>query len=289
MLLNSPSRIHGMLSDRKGMRYGTGPGGASGATPNSAEAQAYFNRLVPYPTAPREVIFSTFVDALVDAGMGSAFDFIFINCQDNITNALTNVWSTNYQGRIFQNTSGLTFTANRGFSAGASGHNVDTTFNPTTATGAKYTLNNASVFYWGHSADGAGPIAAQAVYAAAEGAGETILPQLEWLPKWTGGAPDAGLNINCATPVYAANNVGYNRFNIIQRESSTVSKYYGDDNTAILTSSQTSTALPNGSIRFRCAHPTTIMGAGRSLTSQERLDLRSAIQALVTSITGGLP
>jgi hypothetical protein len=242
---------------------------------------------MPYPTKDQEVILGTFVDALVAAGLANAFDFLYVNCLGNISNALTDVWRTDRQGRIFQNTSGLTFTANRGFSTGVIGHHVNSNFNPSTAVGARYTLNDASVFYWCHAADGAANVAQYAVFAATDAAPTTFLPQLQWFPRWTSG--NGGGAINCTTQPFAANTVGYNRFNIFQRESSTAVRYYGDTNTAIVSATQASTTLPNGSIRFMCAHPMSVMGCGRSLTSAERVALRAAIMHLITSITGGLP
>lgn len=258
------------------------------AAPNSAEAQAWFNRLMPYPTKDQEVILGTFVDALVAAGLANAFDFLYVNCLGNISNALTDVWRTDRQGRIFQSTSGLTFTANRGFSTGTIGHHVDSGFNPSAASGARYTLNNASVFYWCHAADGATAIAQDSVFAATEAAGTTPLAQLDWFPKWTG-AGNATININCTATATAVNNVGFNRFQLLQRESSTSMKYYGDNDTVIVSSTAASTAMPNGTIRFRCTHPMSIMGAGRSFNSTERAALQNACEALVNSLTGGLP
>jgi hypothetical protein len=287
-LLRSSSQLVNPMNRQRFMGFGTGAGG-SGETPNSTEAQAWFNRLMPYPTASRELILGTFVDSLVAAGLGEAFDVLYVNCLENVSNALTDVWRTDRQGRIFQATSGLTFTANRGFSGGVSGNYVDTRFNPSTAVGARYTLNNASIFYWGHSADGAASINQYAVFAATDAAPQTLLSQLGWAPSWSN---LAYININCVTQSSATNSVGYNRFNLVQRTAasgagSTI--YYGDTNTAIVSSSQASTALPNGTIRFRMSHPTSIMGIGRSLNSAERVALRAACIALVTSLTGGLP
>ena len=283
MMLNSPSHIHSLLDPARFMRYGTGPGGVSGAAPNSAEAQAYFDRLVPYPTSAREAIFGAFVDALVTAGLDEVFDCLYVSCNDNQSNALTDVWRADRQAIIFQATAGLVFTADSGWSGSNNGHYIRSPFNPGTATSPRFTRNDAMVtIYVGSTAT----VNQILLFQATDAAPQTPLTNIELYPRYGAGTTYVcvnGAEWSCSS---GADSSG---LYVAQRTGANASELFRNG-VSLGTSATASAAVQTGEIRFGFGAQTfRIMGAGKSMTAPQIAAYQTAVETLVTAITGGLP
>jgi hypothetical protein len=267
-----------------GLKTGISKGFGGASLRNiSAQSLQYLSRLVPYPTSAREKAYCDFIDGLVNAGLGDHFDFLSINCAVNGGTSLTNVWGTQYTAIEIELTSGLTFSANSGWSGGVSGHHISTQFNPAIAISPKYTLNDAMAGFWCSSPT---TIAAIQIFAATIANPQTPLAQLSLYPKWSNG--NASFCINGASDLSTASPFNSDGLFIAQRTASNACALYRN-NSLILSSSQSSSSVPNGEIRFRCAHPTRIMFIGKSMNSSQRASFQTLCENLITSITGGIP
>jgi len=282
MMLNSPSHIHSLLDPARFMRYGTGPGGSSGAAPNSAAAQAYFDRLVPYPTSAREAIYGAFVDALVTAGLDSVFDFLYVNCVENGANALTDVWRTDRQGQEYLLTSGLTFTADSGWSGGTAGNHITSRFDPTTATSPRFARNDAMITcYIGSTATVSQP----GIFHATDAAPQTHLTNVVLWPKF---GANGSACVNGAEFSFA-NSGDSSGLYVVQRTTSTLTTVW-KNGVSLATDAGASAAIQAGVIRF-CSGAQTfrIQGAGKSMTTPQLAAWQTAVETLITAIRGSLP
>lgn len=267
-----------------GLKTGISKGFGGASLRNiSAQSLQYLSRLVPYPTSARERIYCDFIDGLVSAGLENHFDFLAINCAANEGTSLTNVWSSDYQAIQVKITSGLIFTADSGWSSGSIGHHISSQFNPSTATSPKYTLNDAMVGFWSGSPT---TLAETSIFAATLAAPQTPLPQVSLSPRWTNGI--SYFCVNSSSDSSAASSITSDGLFIAQRTASNASALYRN-NSIVVSSSQASTSVPNGVIRFRCTRPTRIMFIGKSMNSSQRASFQTLCENLVSSITGGTP
>lgn len=114
-------------------------------TTYSTQSQAFFNRLATAPTTARKSAYDTMITGLVNAGVWSKLDGLYLLAAADAATARTNLVSSSY---------GLTSVGTPTFAAdaGYTGNNttsqyLETGFDPT-AGSPLFTQNSASVFAW---------------------------------------------------------------------------------------------------------------------------------------------
>lgn len=271
MLPRLPTPLFGMMT--------TGCGASGGGAPNSAEAQQFFDRLLTPPVAVREALYVSFIDDLVAAGVWAKLDALYLYTAADEATGLTNLIQTAYQGARHPIFGSVTFTANAGFSS--SGGNVTSNFNPSTASGAHFTRNDACVFAWSYTTTQInGPFVIDL-----DGAGATI-GNVAIFPKWSDGKAYSRCNAGADMgPTNSGNSSG---LFLVQRTASNAQAVYRNDS-LLGSDSAASTALANGDLCVRCNHNARIFGIGASLTAGERTALYNALVTYITAVTGGVP
>jgi hypothetical protein len=102
----------------------------------------FLARLATQPTGTRLAQYQTLFNTLSATGDLAHLDVLQIWDAIDTPTALTNLISSKYTGVVH---GGMTFAANAGFTGDGSTGYIDTQFNPSTAVGAKYSLNSASM------------------------------------------------------------------------------------------------------------------------------------------------
>ena len=115
----------------------------------SAEAQAFFARLATQPTASRKTAYDTLITGLVNSGVWSRLDGLYLLAAVNSATAKTNLVSSSY---------GLTLVGTPSFAAdaGYTGHNgagtyLESGFDPTVGS-PNFTRDSATLFAWRNTA-----------------------------------------------------------------------------------------------------------------------------------------
>lgn len=259
--------LHGILQS----------GGAGIAAANSPEAQAYFDRLIPYPSTAREAILSAFIDGLVAEGIDDRLDFLHINCHINSGSALTNVFAAAPQAVEYKSTGGLTFTVDEYWSGGGSGHHISANFNPS-SFGGSYTQNDAMLGCFIPSTTQVNQVA---IFSATIASPESPLSKITLYPRWSDG--NAYWTLNGSADVTTAHGETSDGLWIMQRTASDAQALYR--NAALLgSSSQGSTSLDDAIVRFRCTHATSLMFGGGSLDSTQRAAFSSLASTLIAAM-----
>lgn len=273
------------------MLLGCGSSGAGGPPPNSAEAQSYFDRMIPGVTAlsDRETALAAFIDGMQAAGLnGDVFDRFYVMIQPNEVCALTDLWHTgnDYQAVPYFFTGTGTFTVNRGFVTTSTwGMHLNTRFNPATASSPKYTLNDACV---GHVNFNNSTITAYSVLAATVASPTVPITTLGLAPKWSGTAY-AAVNSAEIGGAYSGSSAG---LWIAQRTPASPGPAQLEvyrNNSAVFTNATAATSVPNGYIRFYPLWGMSLAFVGKSLDSTQRGNLQTLVEALSTALTGGFP
>lgn len=104
------------------------------------EAIRLFQRFAVQPSAARKKAISTLIKRLKESGAWYAMDAFYVLWAEDEQSARLN-WIENRYNLTAANSP--TFTANNGYSFNGTTQYLDTGFNPATAVGSKYTLNNA--------------------------------------------------------------------------------------------------------------------------------------------------
>lgn len=115
--------------------------GRRGARTNSAEAQQFFNRLMPAPSPVRQVLYASLIDTLVAAGVWAKLDRLAILAAADAPTSLVDLVSTTALAA-----SATVFTADRGWTTVGLNSCILSNFNP--SVGGNYTQNSAMVCCW---------------------------------------------------------------------------------------------------------------------------------------------
>ena len=117
-----------------------------------AAAQAFFTRSGLSSGSSQGAQYGTLIDGLVTDGVmsnsgssASLMDAIYVMAAPSSQVAILNLVSSNYN---LTPTSSPAFTVYQGFQGNGTNAYLDTNFNPTTATSAKFALNTATVMAW---------------------------------------------------------------------------------------------------------------------------------------------
>jgi len=113
--------IHGSLYD-----------GGAAAPADSAELTQFLARITA-PTAPRKAAYAALIDGLVVDGVWSLIDALYIMAAADAATARTNLKQSSYG--LTPSGSGLTFTADRGYTGNGSSGWINTGYDPNTAGG----------------------------------------------------------------------------------------------------------------------------------------------------------
>jgi hypothetical protein len=119
-----------------------------GAAPNSTEAQQFYDRLLTPPVGARETLYNSLIDGLVADGVWTKLDALYIFAAADEATALTNLVQADYAAERYTTATDQTFTADDGWTGGSFLIKINSTFNPSTAVGAKYVQNSAHVSCW---------------------------------------------------------------------------------------------------------------------------------------------
>ena len=128
-----------------------------GAGTHSPQALAYLARTVGGDEGGNGANIATLIDGLVSDGVWAKLDALYVLAQQNETDAKLNLIGTSYPltqtggllAKPGPRTGSVAFTAYVGFRGfGAAGSYFDTGFNPSSASGPKYTQNSASFGAW---------------------------------------------------------------------------------------------------------------------------------------------
>ena len=287
MILNSPSRIHSLLDPARFMRYGTGPGGSSGAAPNSAEAQQFFDRLFTPPTGADETRWNTFIDGLVADGVWARLDAInlwFAGATEG--DCHVNLIGPDYNTERYQTAGAVSFALGQGYSGGGVSRCIVSNFNPSTASGANFQRNDACFGIWIYSTATVNQSAIDD--GARTGGGMTGLAHTELYPKYNstiGYYNCNGTEESFPAPDASADSSG---FFLVNRTGANAGAIYRND---VLLDSTTSasTALFNSEIWYRVQHSCRMAFIGASLDSTQRTAFYNRLVTLVTDIPGGVP
>ena len=111
----------------------------------NAEAAALVARFTTPPTNARKVLIDNFIGALKTAGVWSKLDALHVTAAADSQAARQNWVQDAYNLTAF---SSPVFTADRGYTPDGSASYLDSGFNPTTAVGAKFLLDDAHMGAW---------------------------------------------------------------------------------------------------------------------------------------------
>lgn len=111
----------------------------------NAEASALVARFTTPPTNARKALIDTLVGGLKSSGVWSKLDALYVFAAADSQAARRNWIQDLYNATAV---SSPTFTADRGFAGDGAASYVDSTFNPSTAVGAKFARNSAYFGFW---------------------------------------------------------------------------------------------------------------------------------------------
>lgn len=110
-----------------------------------AEAAALLARMSPPPAPSRAALIASLVSQMRAAGLWAKLDAFYVLAAHDAQAARLN-WIADHYNLAAVNAP--VFTADRGYAGNGTSSYLDTGFNPTTATGANYALNAASLSVW---------------------------------------------------------------------------------------------------------------------------------------------
>jgi len=247
---------------------------------NTAEAQQFFNRLFTPPTRAREVVYNTFIKALVDGGIWAKLDCLYCFAAADEGAALTNLKQDNFRAYREEPAGVVTWTANSGYSSGGNNKHISSGFNGTTASSPNFVRNDAMVFAWSGTTTQLNSSIIET------GTGNQQLGGTDLYPKWSDGVPYT--SINSSTDFGTAHANDSSGLFLAQRTASNAAAVYRNA-VSLSTSSAASAAIINSNIYFGCVHLTRIAGIGRSLSAGELTALYNACAAYLTSVVGSVP
>ncbi len=140
--------------------YG-GPPATPAATPYSAEASQFFDRLLTPPTSARATLYAALIDSLVTGGVWAKLDTLDVFAAADQGTSLISLKSASFKPGLIITAGIPSFSANAGWTACGARNtkSIDMTFNPSTA-GGNYTQNDAMFACWmlGSTAESAGGV-----------------------------------------------------------------------------------------------------------------------------------
>lgn len=130
--------------------FRSGPIGAGGFSPSTDEYQAIYDQFTVTPDDADAEAQDTFVSALVDGGIWSEADRMFVLASHAVApDSLLDWIHPTGTGATVYNAAPLVL--KQGYTGNGSSYYIDTNFNPTTQ-GVKYTLSNASIMSYSRTA-----------------------------------------------------------------------------------------------------------------------------------------
>jgi hypothetical protein len=264
---------------------------AASVPANSAESQQFFDRLFtpPTPGGAEEIRWNAFIDGGVADGWWQKMDAMTLwFAGANEGDANVNLIQSAYNTERYQTSGAVTYTQGQGYSGGGANRCLISNFNPATASGAKFTRNDASFGMLIYSTATVGQAAIN--NGARTGGGMTSLGNVELYPKYnsTVGYHNCdGTEESFPAPDASADSSG---FYIVQRTGANAAAVYRNDMvTPVDTSTSASTALVDSEIWYRVQHSCRMAFIGGSLTEAQRIAFKSRLQTLVTAISGVFP
>lgn len=247
------------------------------STPNSPEAQQFFDRLLTPPTSAREALYNTLIDGLVADGVWVKLDQLCVAAADEATCLENLVQALPMPGRD-QSSGAAVYTADAGWSAGAALKNVTTGFNPTTAISPHYVRNDAMamVVIEGGSAQN------NATFDT--GTSGAIVQCTDLYPNWVGDGKTYFAINAAADTLINPGPADINGMMILQRTASNASALY-HNGVLIGTSTAASIAPVNNKFFMRCSIGTTAAWAiGASLSAGEHTALYNRVTTYLAAI-----
>lgn len=114
-------------------------------TPYVRQARDLFDRFTTPPATDRRVLINTLIKSLVQAGVWDKLDAFYMLAAADAQSSLLNWVSTSYNLTAVNSPAVV---ANQGYTGDGSTSYLDTGFNPTTAVGAKFVQDSASIGLW---------------------------------------------------------------------------------------------------------------------------------------------
>lgn len=264
---------------------------AAGVAPNSAEAQQFYDRLFtpPTPGSAEEIRWNTFIDGLVADGVWARLDALTLwFAGANEGDCHVNLIQSAYNTERYQTAGAVTYTQGQGYSGGNVNRCIVSNFNPSTASGAKFTRNDASFGMLIYSTATVGQAAIN--NGAREGGGMSSLENIALYPKYNTTVGYHNCNGTEESFPAADGVADSSGFYIIQRTGANAAAVYRNDMvTPVDSSTSASTALVDSEIWYRCQHSCRMAFIGGSLTEAQRIAFKSRLQTLVTAISGVFP
>lgn len=114
-------------------------------SPYVRQARELFDRFTTPPTTDRRVLINALIKSLIQAGIWDKLDAFYMLAAADAQSSLLNWVSTSYNLTAINSPA---FVTDRGYTGDGSTSYLETSFNPTTAVGAKFTQNAASQGLW---------------------------------------------------------------------------------------------------------------------------------------------
>lgn len=133
---------------RPGFVGRVGRGAAPSDGSYTSEAQEFFARMTTQPDDTRKGHINTFIQALKTGNLWNKFDVLYLLAAHGETEAKLNLMSSDYN--LTASATPPTFTTDRGFTGVPASSTLltATSYNPSTGSGLKFALNDASMGIW---------------------------------------------------------------------------------------------------------------------------------------------
>jgi len=286
MQLGPPEPLRSSL-----LLMGAGPGNGGSTPANSAEAQQFFDRLFtpPAPGGAEEARWNTFINGLVADGVWARLDALTLwFAGANEGDCHVNLIQSSYNTERYQTSGASTYTQGQGYSGGGVNKCIVSNFNPFSASGAKFTRNDASFGILIYSTATVGQAAVDD--GVRTGSGMTSLAHVDLYPKYN--STVGYHNCNGTEESFPALDASADSsgFYIVQRTGANAAAVYRNDMvTPVDSSTSASTALVDSEIWYRVQHSCRMAFIGGSLTEAQRIAFKSRLETLVTAISGVFP
>jgi hypothetical protein len=248
----------------------------SGAAGNSAQVQQFFNRLLTLPSAARQTLYASLINGGVTDGWWALLDALYVFAAADSDTSLTNLVQASFKATLDTATGNPTFTTDRGWSGSGAGgqRDVNTNFNPSTASGANFAQNNAMVCAWQlgttqENADLVENLAADS--------------HIEIIPLWSDTHTYWAVNGN-GTEVNPILGLDPSGFWLAQRTASNAQEL-NRNGSQVSTSSNGSAALTNSNLIVGPrANTGAALGIGAALSNAQKTALYSRLQTYLHAV-----
>jgi hypothetical protein len=263
-----------------GQQSGGSSGG--GGTGGGGEAAAFLARTTGLD-ATHTNAYTALINGLAADGLWSKFDALYVFATQDSATALLNLVSTNFSATTAGGT--LTFTADRGFTAGAGNGTLTTGFNPTTAPSPNFVQNSAHASAWSVTDPGTSAIA---IFGGIGGIETDIYP------KYTDNNAYFRANSSNIAGVAVADPIGHY---VANRSSSSAVQGYKNGSSILSNGSATSGAPANRTFTFGaigtgggvgpCPNQIAAASIGSSLSSTDATNFYNRLRTYMTAV--GVP